>query len=109
MWGCGGNRYRQGTRSSGARDATAVDRLSTSDAVVFDVPGAKWGGGGSPLAVLCSAHHVNGYQRSASLLSNGQSVLPYLTRPALKAAKMFSSGKRWTPLCSDLCLCACIV
>jgi hypothetical protein len=100
-------RYRQGTRSSVARDATAYDKASGNAALTFDVSAAAWassihssssssGSGSSsssgPIDVHCSEHHVNGYQRSASIMSNGQSVLPYLNRPALKAAKMFSSG-----------------
>jgi hypothetical protein len=39
-----------------------------------------------------SAHVTNGYQRSASLISNGQSILPILQRSANKAAEMFKVG-----------------
>ena len=39
-----------------------------------------------------SAHIVNGYQRSASLLSNGQAILPILQRAATKAAELFRVG-----------------
>lgn len=103
-------RYRQSTRSSVARDASSYDRLSSNAALVFNVAPVNWNmptpsfvpGGAAvetgPVNLYYSTHHVNGYQRSASIMSNGQSVLPYLKRPALKAAKMFSSG----------IICACI-
>jgi len=42
---------------------------------------------------LCSSSHVlNGYKRSASLVSNGQSILPYLQRSLGRAADMFRVG-----------------
>ena len=93
-------RYQQGTRSSVARDASSYDRLSSNAALTFNVSPGNWSRPKpaesnedcSPVNLYCSSHHVNGYQRSASIMSNGQSVLPYLKRPALKAAKMFSSG-----------------
>lgn len=39
-----------------------------------------------------SPHVVNGYQRSASMLSNGQTILPILQRAASKAAELFRVG-----------------
>jgi len=39
-----------------------------------------------------SSHAVNGYQRSATLLSNGQAVLPILQRAASKGADLFRAG-----------------
>lgn len=39
-----------------------------------------------------SEHVVNAYQRSASLLSNGQAILPILQRAASKGAELFRVG-----------------
>lgn len=44
-----------------------------------------------PFLICQSSHHINGYQRSASLISNSQSIIPFLNRPVLKAAHMFQS------------------
>lgn len=45
-----------------------------------------------PCRVYTSPFAVNGYLRSASLLSNGQTVLPALQRPLLNGSNMFRSG-----------------
>jgi hypothetical protein len=45
-----------------------------------------------PCRVHASPFAVNGYLRSASLLSNGQTVLPSLQRPLLSGSNMFRSG-----------------
>ena len=83
----------------------------------FTRPGRKLGGGGSdgspilatapplafsasysdildtePVKICFSPHVTNGYSRSASLLSNGQTILPVLQRAASKAAQMFQAG-----------------
>lgn len=42
--------------------------------------------------VHSSTHTTNGYLRSASLLSNSQSIIPVLQRPITKAASMFRVG-----------------
>lgn len=42
--------------------------------------------------VHSSTHITNGYMRSASLLSNSQSIIPVLQRPITKAASMFRVG-----------------
>jgi hypothetical protein len=42
--------------------------------------------------VACSARSLNGYHRSASLISNGQSVLPLLRQPLVRAAHMYRCG-----------------
>lgn len=47
--------------------------------------------GTDPLKVCYSSHITNGYSRSASLLSNGQSILPVLQRAATKAAQMYQA------------------
>lgn len=96
-------RYRQGTQSSVARDATAYDKANSNSTLSFHVASTNWFSpdkSNSPVSVHCSDHIVNGYQRSASIMSNGQSIVPYLKRPALKAAKMFSSGER--NMCIDI-------
>ena len=46
----------------------------------------------APCKVYSSHFAVNGYQRSASLISNGQTVLPSLQRPLLNGSNMFRSG-----------------
>jgi len=45
-----------------------------------------------PLLFAHSCHLANGYQRSASLVTNGQSILPILQRAASKSADMFRVG-----------------
>ena len=42
--------------------------------------------------VCTSPSYVNGYQRSLTLISNGQTVLPYLRRLITKATDMFKVG-----------------
>lgn len=91
------SRYMSGTRSSVARDATAFDKKSSNTDIAFIISAARCNECNTdpPMLTYHSEHCVSGYQRSASIMSNGQSVLPYLQRPALKAAKMFSSGIRF--------------
>ena len=48
--------------------------------------------GGGTVQVHHSQHIVNGYQRSASLLSNGQAILPILQRAASKGAELYRVG-----------------
>ena len=48
----------------------------------------NWGSGNIYHSPKC----VNGYQRSISLLSNGQAVLPYLNRLINKSTQMFKVG-----------------
>lgn len=95
-------RYRHGTASSVARDASSYDKQSSSLGLTFGISTPHWvqdcethisaGGMAPPIEVCHSSHTLSGYHRSANVISNGQSILPYLKRPALKAAKMFSSG-----------------
>jgi hypothetical protein len=42
--------------------------------------------------VCTSPRFVSGYQRSMSLISNGQTVLPYFQRLLLKSSDMFRRG-----------------
>ena len=42
--------------------------------------------------VCTSPSFVNGYQRSLTLVSNGQTVVPYLRRLLSKATEMFRVG-----------------
>lgn len=47
---------------------------------------------GEQIYMYHSSHHINGYLRSASLVSNGQATLPILQRAASKAADLFRVG-----------------
>jgi tubulin delta len=58
-----------------AEAATTTNNLALNDA---------------PVLLHTSEICVNGYQRSASLLSNSQSILPLLQRSTAKAADMFA-------------------
>lgn len=44
------------------------------------------------VSIRHSGHLVNGYQRTASLLSNSQAILPVLQRIALKSSSMYEVG-----------------
>jgi hypothetical protein len=53
---------------------------------------ATWADAEDSYKICTSAHFVNGYQRSLCLISNGQTVLPYLKRMLVKASELFKVG-----------------
>jgi hypothetical protein len=63
------------------------------EGLVFDSRYPAWSNLCSPpLAVRCSPMQANSYHRSACLVSNGQSLIPALSRPLLCGSNMFRSG-----------------
>ena len=53
---------------------------------------ASWSASSEYYNICTSPSFVNGYQRSLTLVSNGQTVLPYLRRLLAKATEMFKVG-----------------
>lgn len=53
---------------------------------------ASWNDQINSYKICTSPKFVNGYQRSLCLVSNGQTILPYLTRLLAKASEMFRVG-----------------
>ena len=53
---------------------------------------AVWSDTGDYYSVCTSPFYVNGYQRSMTLVSNGQTIVPYLQRLLMKATEMFRVG-----------------
>ena len=53
---------------------------------------SKWATANAPVCVTYSNSTCNGYQRSASILSNGQSILPILQRSLHKASQLFHAN-----------------
>ena len=80
-----GARYTHATASHSNR-VTRTPTVATTHDIQFT--SVNWI---NPVMVCKSTHHINGYQRSVSLISNSQSILPFLERPVLKAAHMFQS------------------
>jgi hypothetical protein len=83
-----GARYAAGTASSSVREERRATPFGGNR---FEVSACEWADDQS-VELYHSSHCLNGYHRSASIVSNSQSILPYLNRPVAKAAAMFQSG-----------------
>ena len=83
-----GARYAAGTVSSSVREERKTTPFEGNR---FEVSACGWSDDQS-VELYHSSHCLNGYHRSASIVSNSQSILPYLHRPVAKAAAMFQSG-----------------
>ena len=72
--------------------AEAAEQCITSMRSSKSILHADWTAELENFSVCTSPHSVNGYQRSMSLISNGQTILPYFQRLLYKSSDMFQSG-----------------
>lgn len=92
------HRYASETHSSitRARPDHRTGGQAASE-VSFQVQSSPWsqsvyGQTNGSVSVAYSTRSLKGYHRSASLISNGQSVLPLLIEPQVRAANMYRCG-----------------
>jgi hypothetical protein len=72
--------------------ASDADSKTVDQKIPIYISHAYWTDPRENIRICTSPHFVNGYKRSVCLISNGQTVLPYLRRTLGRAGDMFEVG-----------------